>query len=159
MRYHSGRIKKTRGPFIWKKSETEQQDSRCPGSGPVCQAVSAYYRAVPRPFSVLPPPPPAPSTPTFSPLEFIQQQILSRIDRTHYGASGVGVWGGGTRLQKSLIRSLGCSEHYGRRWSIDRSEIANWKTLPIGALAEAHLGGMLLASRRLFHIWLLDPGR
>lgn len=59
------------------------------------------------------------------PLEFIQQ-ILSHIDRMHYGA-----WG--TWLQKSLIRSLGFSEHYGRRWNIDRCKIANWKTLPIGA--------------------------
>lgn len=38
----------------------------------------------------------------------------------------------GRRLQQSLIRSLGFSEHYGRRRSIDRCEIADWKTLPIG---------------------------
>lgn len=42
-------------------------------------------------------------------------------------------------LQKSLIRSLGFSRRYGRRWVIDCREIANWKkgggeeTLPIGA--------------------------
>lgn len=135
MRHRSARTKKTRGKNLKQNSETvggklnlgQVQSARllvliieqCHGLSP------SYH----------PPPPP-----TFSPLEFIQQQILSRIDRTHYGTSGVGVRerrgrgrGVGTRLQKSLIRSLGFSEHYGRRWSIDRSEIANWKTLPIGA--------------------------
>lgn len=58
-------------------------------------------------------------------LVFIQQ-ISSHIDRIHYRARG-------TWLQKSLIRSLGFCEHYGRRWSIDRCKIANWKTLPTGA--------------------------
>lgn len=50
------------------------------------------------------------------------QRILSY---SPYGAEG-------RRLQESLIRSLGFSEHYGRRRGIDRCEIADWKTLPFG---------------------------
>lgn len=62
-----------------------------------------------------------------------------------------------TQLQKSLIRSLGFCEHYERRSSIDRSEIANWKTLPIGP-AEAHSGGGAAAELETIQHLVIGPG-
>lgn len=76
---------------------------------------------------------------------------------------------GNTAYKKSLIRSLGFSRRYGRRWVIDCREIANWKKgekkkkekrkkhFPLEP-AGAHLGGLLLASSERIPHLVIGPG-